>query len=88
MNTEAAARDFLSTYNRSNEGFNEPQYHAYDAYTDKVHLAWKQWEDEITKPFWEAEVKPEAPTFLFWTKYAETADMEEDLMDIIKAFNF
>lgn len=62
----------------SNEWMSEKEYMVLDSFTDMVYQAWNEWEDEITRPFWEGDAKPLSYTESFREDFFNNMDWEED----------
>lgn len=67
----------------SNEGMNEKEYRVYDHFTDLMDQAWSEWDDDITRPFWEGDAKPESYTRSFREDYLKNMDWEEDFCNFL-----
>lgn len=59
-----------------NYGMSESEYRINAKYWDMLYWAWENWEDSVTKPYWEGDEKPEDPTESFKEDYFEDFDFD------------
>lgn len=62
---------------------NENEYRVLNKYQDARSWAWENWDDDITRPFWEGNTKPDSETESFKENYLTNTDISVDFEDFL-----
>lgn len=76
MKTLEEIREICSKEN--SWGMSEENHKIFDKYSTMLFEAWEQWDDDVTREFWEGEEKPDDPTESFREDFYDNFCFEEE----------